>query len=82
MVVQLNLRLYGNFNTVKNPTFMENFNSVKQLTNVNEKYSPHNEKTKVPLSHCERASFTFQKRLFCTLKEALLKRPFQSFDNQ
>jgi hypothetical protein len=37
MVVQLNLRLYGNFNTVKNPTFMENFNSVKQLTNVNEK---------------------------------------------
>ena len=37
MVVQLNFRLYGNFNTVKNPTFMENFNSVKQLTNVNEK---------------------------------------------
>ena len=67
---------------MKNSLSGWNFNSVKQLTNVNGKYSPHSEKTKVPLSCCERGSFTFQKSLFCTLKEPLLKRPFQIFDNQ
>ena len=69
-------------NIQKCPTFLAIFNSVKQLTNVNGKYSPHSEKTKVPLSRCERGSFTFQKWLFCTLKEALLKHPFQTFDYQ
>ena len=39
-------------------------------------------KTKVPLSRYERGSFTFQKRLFCTLKEALLKSYFQILDYQ
>ena len=67
---------------MKKNLFCANLNSVKQLTNVNEKYSPHSGKTKEPLSRCESGSFTFQKRLFCTLKEALLKHPFQTTDNQ
>jgi hypothetical protein len=36
----------------------------------------------VPLSRCERASFTNQKRLFWKVKEALLKHPFQIPDYQ
>jgi hypothetical protein len=36
----------------------------------------------VPLSRCERASFTDQKWLFWKVKEALLKHPFQTPDYQ
>ena len=37
--------------------FTPKFNSVKQLTNVNGKHSPHTQKTKVPLLRCKRGSF-------------------------
>ena len=67
--------------TEKSP-FCVNFQFRETVNKCEQKNSPHSEKTKVPLSCCERGSFTFQKWLFCTLKEALLKCPFQPFDYQ